>query len=176
MKKSWICHKKIVKKSLKMMWKNEPYNQKNFLGLIKGSWNLKRYSGPNGNLKYSLCSEHQMLPFFHYPLSVFMKNVFSTKFDTPYVSQTNNLTEAMTINILVRKLTGTAQILIDDFISQQDKNALKLKQVVAHLERKFLMVSSPYLADIRLHEIKIQDLTFSQLHAQITRSKKIVHF
>ena len=54
------------------------------------------------------------------------------------VSQTNNLTESMTINILVRKLTGTAQILIDDFISQQDKNMLKLKQVVAHLERKFI--------------------------------------
>merc|ERR1712208_161558 len=88
-------------------------------------------------------------------------------------SQTNNLTKNMTINILVRKLTGTAQILIDDFIAQQDEQNLKLKQVVAHLERKFLMVSSPYVADSRLHDIKIQDLNYSQLHAQITRLAKL---
>ena len=31
------------------------------------------------NLKYS-----QMGPFFHYPLLVFIKNVFSPKFDMPY--------------------------------------------------------------------------------------------
>ena len=99
-------------------------------------------------------------------LNTFLREIYT-------VSQTNNLTENMTINILVRKLTGTAQILIDDFISQQDKQNLKLKQVVAHLERKFLMVSSPYVADSRLHDIKIQDLSYSQLHAQITRLAKL---
>ena len=89
------------------------------------------------------------------------------------MSQTDNLTEAMTINILVWKLSGTAQILVDDYISQQDKNTLKLKMVVGHFERKFLMVSSPYLADSRLHEIKIGDLSYSQLHAPITRMAKL---
>ena len=63
-------------------------------------------------------------------LNTFLREIYT-------VSQTNNLTESMTIHILVRKLTETAQILIDDYISQQDKNTLKLKMVVAHLERKF---------------------------------------
>ena len=81
---------------------------------------------------------------------------------TGTISQTNNLTEESTINILVRKLSGSAQILIDDYISQQNKTDLKLKMIVGHLERKFLMVSSPYLADSRLHEIKIGELSYSQ--------------
>ena len=70
-------------------------------------------------------------------------------------------------------MTGTAQILVDDFIAQQDKQNMKLKQVVAHLERKFLMVSSPYVADSRLHDIKIMDLNYSQLHAKITSLAKL---
>ena len=35
-------------------------------------------------MKYTPCSEHHMGPFFHYPILVFIKNVFSPKFDTPY--------------------------------------------------------------------------------------------
>ena len=99
-------------------------------------------------------------------LTTFLREIYT-------VSQTNNLTEETTINILVRKLSAMAQILIDDYISQQDKINLKLKMIVGHLERKFLMVSSPYLADSRLHEIKIGDYTYSQLHAQITRLAKL---
>ena len=41
-------------------------------------------------MKYSPYSEHQMVPFFHYPLLVFMKNVFSTRFDTPDVQVYKN--------------------------------------------------------------------------------------
>ena len=59
------------------------------------------------------------------------------------------------------------------YISQQNKTDLKLKMIVGHLERKFLMVSSSYLADSRLHEIKIGELSYSQLHAQITRLAKL---
>ena len=99
-------------------------------------------------------------------LTTFLREIYN-------VSQTNSLNESTTINILVRKLTGTAQILVDDFIAQNDRQTLRLKQVVAHLERKFLMVSSPYVADSRLHEIKIMDLSYSQLHAQITRLAKL---
>ena len=99
-------------------------------------------------------------------LTTFLREIYN-------VSQTNNLNESTTINILVRKLTGTAQILVDDFIAQNDRQNMRLKQVVAHLERKFLMVSSPYVADTRLHEIKIMDLSYSQLHAQITRLAKL---
>ena len=99
-------------------------------------------------------------------LTTFLREIYT-------VSQTNNLNENMTINILVRKLTGTAQILVDDFIAQNDRQNIKLTQVVAHLERKFLMVSSPFVADSRLHDIKILDLNYSQLHAQITRLAKL---
>merc|ERR1712105_483455 len=67
-------------------------------------------------------------------LTTFLREIYN-------VSQTNNLNESTTINILVRKLTGTAQILVDDFIAQNDRQNMRLKQVVAHLERKFLMVS-----------------------------------
>ena len=35
------------------------------------------------------------------------------------------------------------------------------------------MVSSPYIADSLLYKIKIQDLNYSQLHAQITRLAKL---
>ena len=99
-------------------------------------------------------------------LTIFLREIYT-------ISQTNNLTEETTINILVRKLSGSAMILIDDYISQQDKTDLKLNRIVGHLERKFLMVSSPYLADSKLHEIKIGNMSYSQLHAQITRLAKL---
>ena len=99
-------------------------------------------------------------------LTIFLREIYT-------ISQTNNLTEETTINILVRKLSGSAMILIDDYISQLNKNDLKLNMIVRHLERKFLMVASPYLADSRLHEIKIGEMSYSQLHAQITRLAKL---
>ena len=53
---------------------HKPYNQKIIFWNYKGVPEIKKIK----NLKYSPCSEHQMVQFFHYPLLVFMKNVFST--------------------------------------------------------------------------------------------------
>ena len=63
-------------------------------------------------------------------LTTFLREIYS-------VSQTNNLNEQTTINVLIRKLCGSAQILIDNFVSQRDPQNLKLQEVVAHLEKKF---------------------------------------
>ena len=41
-------------------------------------------SAPNKYLKYSPCSEHQMVLFFHHLQLVFMKHVFSPKIDLSY--------------------------------------------------------------------------------------------
>ena len=99
-------------------------------------------------------------------LTTFLREIYS-------VAQTNNLNEQTTVNVLIRKLTGSAQILIDNFVSQRDLQNLKLQEVVAHLEKKFIFIYSPLHADARLHEIKIDNLSFSQLEAQIQRLAKL---
>ena len=43
-------------------------------GILKSKTDSSQI-GPNENLKYSSCSEHHIVPFFHFPLLVFMKTV-----------------------------------------------------------------------------------------------------
>ena len=45
-------------------------------------------------------------------LTNFLREVYT-------LSQTSNLSEAATVNVLVRKLAGSAQVLVDDYISSQ---------------------------------------------------------
>ena len=100
-------------------------------------------------------------------LTNFLREVFT-------LSQTSNLSEAATINVLVRKLAGSAQVLVDDFISSQGGPAnVKLHQVVSHIERKFVVLYSPLHADATLHDIKIEEMSYSQLQARIQRLAKL---
>ena len=62
----------------------------------------------------------------------------------------------------------------NNFISSQGGPAtVTLHQVVSHIERKFVLVYSPLHADATLHDIKIEDMTHSQLQARIQRLAKL---
>ena len=70
-------------------------------------------------------------------LTILLREVFT-------LSQTSNLTEAATVSVVIRKIGGSAQILLDDYVqSQGGPQSIKLKQIVGHLERKFIVQLSP---------------------------------
>ena len=100
-------------------------------------------------------------------LTNFLREVYT-------LSQTSNLSEAATVNVLVRKLAGSAQVLVDDYISSQGGPArVTLLQLVSHIERKFVLLYSPLHADATLHDIKIGEMSYSQLQARIQRLAKL---
>lgn len=100
-------------------------------------------------------------------LNFFLREVFT-------LAQTSNLTEAATISVVIRKVAGSAQILLDDFVTQQGgPTKLNLKQVVGHLERKFIIQSSPLHADAKLHNLTQDSLSYSQLQAKVQKLVKL---
>ena len=69
---------------------------------------------------------------------------------------------------MIRKIAGSAKILLDNFVIQKGgPTKLNLKQVVGHLERKFIIQSSPLHADAKLHNLTQDGLTYSQLQAKV---------
>ena len=100
-------------------------------------------------------------------LTNFLREVYT-------LSQTSNLSEVATVNVLVRKLAGSAQVLVDDFISTQGGPAnVTLHRIVSHIERKFVLLYSPLHADQTLHDIKIAEMSYSQLQARIQRLARL---
>ena len=100
-------------------------------------------------------------------LTIFLREVFT-------LSQTSNLTEAATVSVVIRKIGGSAQILLDDYVhSQGGPQSIKLKQIVGHLERKFIVQLSPLHSDAKLHNLSQGHLTYSQLQAQVQKLARL---
>ena len=96
-------------------------------------------------------------------LTIFLRDIFS-------LIQTNNLTEKASNSVILRKLIGSAQILIDTFIEKAGGiEHVTFRQLVAHLEKKFVVRSSPLHAENLLHSLSKQNLSFTQLQAKIQR-------
>ena len=96
-------------------------------------------------------------------LTVFLRGVFS-------LIQTNKVTEKASNSVLLRKLIGSAQILIDTFIEKAGGiEQVTFRQLVAHLEKKFVVRSSPLHAENLLHSLSKQNLSFTQLQTKIQR-------
>jgi hypothetical protein len=74
------------------------------------------------------------------------------------------------VSVVLGKVTGSAQVLLDDFVAKLGgPTEIPLCQLVAHLEKKFIIKSSPLHADAELHSIQQGVLTYSQLQAKIQR-------
>ena len=100
-------------------------------------------------------------------LTIFLREVYA-------LSGTSNLTEMATISVIIRKVAGSAQILLDDFIAKKGGHAnVTIAQVVAHLEKKFIVQLSPLHSDAQLHAMQINDLSYSQLQAKISRLARL---
>ena len=93
-------------------------------------------------------------------LSIFLRGIFA-------LAKTSDLTEKTAVNVLFRKLTGSAYILTDQFL-QNEKNA-SIAQVIRLLENKFLAHCSPLAAESALHGLQIGSMTFVQLQAKCTK-------
>ena len=100
-------------------------------------------------------------------LNKFFKDIFA-------LAQTSNLNEQTVISVILRKLSGSATILIDEYVKQNGgiKN-VKLSQIVSHLERKFLTTFSPLNAAAQLHSLQQQGMTYSQLQATCQRLSRL---
>ena len=100
-------------------------------------------------------------------LNTFLREVYT-------LAQTSNLTEASTISVIIRKVSGSAQVLLDDYVNKKKgHNNLSLIQVVSLLERKFIMQISPLHSDAQLHTLSIGELTYSQLQAKIQKLARL---
>ena len=100
-------------------------------------------------------------------LNEFLRSVYT-------LAQTADLTEQVAIAVLIRKLSGTAHTLVEQFvISKGGSDKLTLAQLVAHLEKKFLQHCSALSADQQLYNLTQGRLTYSQLQAKIQRLSKL---
>ena len=64
--------------------------------------------------------------------------------------------------------------MLENFVIQQGgPTKLNLKQVVGHLERKFIIQSSPLHADAKLHNLTQDGVTYSQLQAKVQKLVKL---
>ena len=100
-------------------------------------------------------------------LNVFLRDIFA-------LSSTNSLSEATTISVLCRKLTGSAVILIDNFITQKGGiRSVTLPDICLQLERKFITTYSPLAADTKLHSLTQGHMTYAQLQAQVQKFVKL---
>ena len=100
-------------------------------------------------------------------LHFFLREVYT-------LSQTSDLTESATVNVIMRKLSGSAQILLDDYmILQGGPTHVSLKQIVGHLEKKFVVLYSPLHADAQLHNLTQGELSYSQLQAKIQKLARL---
>ena len=93
-------------------------------------------------------------------LSLFLRGIFA-------LAKTSDLTEKTAVNVLFRKLTGSAYILTDQYM-QNEKN-VTMAQIIRLLENKFLAHCSPLSAESSLHGLQIGSMTFAQLQARCTK-------
>ena len=90
------------------------------------------------------------------------------------LAQTSNLSEGTAINILLRKLGGTAHILIEQHVADHGGvEKMCMQKLVAQLEIKFMSHCSVLSADQQLHNIKIGSSTYSQHEAKIKRLARL---
>ena len=100
-------------------------------------------------------------------LNQFLRDIYA-------LAKTGNLTQQAAIAVILRKLAGSAHILIDDFVVQQGGiSKVTMTQVIGQLERKFLISCSPLHADTQLHGLQQNTLTYSQLQATVQRLSKL---
>ena len=86
------------------------------------------------------------------------------------LANTATLTEQATISIILRKLSGSAHELAEQFvITCGGQEEIQVKQLVNFLEKKFLIHCSPLAAETKLHELKQGSMTYSQLQASVQK-------
>ena len=96
-------------------------------------------------------------------LTTFLRSVYS-------LIQTNNLSEKAANSVIIRKVSGSAQILIDSFVEKMGGvDEVTFRNLIFHLEKKFVIQSSPLHADAQLHSLQKGNLTYTQLQAKIQR-------
>ena len=96
-------------------------------------------------------------------LTTFLRSVYS-------LIQTNNLSEKAANSVIIRKVSGSAQILIDSFVEKMGGvENVTFRNLIFHLEKKFVIQSSPLHADAQLHSLQKGNLTYTQLQAKIQR-------
>ena len=94
-------------------------------------------------------------------LSLFLRGIFA-------LSKTSDLSEKTAVNVLFRKLTGSAYILTDQFMENAGPD-IKMAQIIRLLESKFLAHCSPLSAESALHGLSQGSLTYVQLQARCTK-------
>ena len=100
-------------------------------------------------------------------LTQFFRDIFA-------LAKTGNLTEEATMGVVLRKLQGSANILIQAFIDKQGGLVnIKLPQLVGHLEKKFLPTCTPMAAISQLHTLQQNTLSYSQLQATVQKLAKL---
>ena len=83
--------------------------------------------------------------------------------------KTSDLSERTTLNVILRKLTGSAFILADKHVQDTSMDTMSAGQMVKLLENKFLASCSPLAAESQLHTLRQGGLTYAQLQAKCTR-------
>ena len=97
----------------------------------------------------------------------FLRSIFT-------LAQTSSLAENTAINVLLRKLNGTAHILMSQFISENGgPETLTMEKIVSQLETKFLQHCSALSADQQLYNLRIGSNTYSQLQAKIQKLARL---
>ena len=94
-------------------------------------------------------------------LSLFLRGIFA-------LSKTSDLSEKTAVNVLFRKLTGSAYILTDQFLANAGPD-VKMANIIRLLESKFLAHCSPLSAESALHGLSQGSLTYVQLQAKCTK-------
>ena len=90
------------------------------------------------------------------------------------LAKTSNLSEQTTIALILRKLSGSAHELVDQYVTASGgPDQLQVKHIVHFLEKKFLIHCSPLSAETKLHELKQGNLTYSQLQAQVQKWSRL---
>ena len=84
---------------------------------------------------------------------------------------TSNLSATASQALLYRKLSGTALVLLKDYMKIQSPRdeGEKLRIMIYALEQRFLISANPTLASARLRKIQKGNLTYAQLQAKISK-------
>ena len=87
---------------------------------------------------------------------------------------TGNLSAKASQNLLFRKLSGTALVLLKDYMLVQNpvSEEEKLKIMIHFLETRFLKSAQPILAMAKLRQIEKGNLSYAQLQAKISKLAK----
>ena len=90
------------------------------------------------------------------------------------MAKTSNLSEQTTIALILRKLSGSAHELVQQFVAASGgPEHLQVRTIVHFLEKKFLIHCSPLSAETKLHGLKQGSLTYSQLQAQVQKLARL---